>query len=142
MNKALIKNILFVVFVPTSLVVIYFSYQFFSRKQKEKKILEEVKNRLDKNKNKVIGHDENIITAWKKALSELKLSEFNSFFNYFIITIPVGKVNIEDDKDKSKNHMIWTYEKTNPEEFKKVADKAIKDMSGKEIEKLFHALSV
>ena len=88
-----------VVLVPSALAAVYFGYKFYTRKQKEKKILEEVDKQLSKNKTQLAGLNEQVISQWKKSLSELKAGDFDAFFNYFIATIPYGKVTMVDDKN-------------------------------------------
>lgn len=138
--KPIIKNILIAVFVPSVLAVGYFGYKYYTRKQKEKKILDEVQKHLDKNKKLLTGMDKQVIAQWKTELSKLKIREFESFFKYFMETIPVGKVSVTDKDDASKTHEVWISENTNPVQFKLVAEEGLKAMSGKEIEKLFNAI--
>lgn len=138
MNRTL-KNILIAVLVPSALAAVYFGYKFYTRKQKEKKVLEEVDKQLSKNKTQLAGLNEQVISQWKKSLSQLKADDFDAFFNYFVVTIPYGKVTMIDDKNVTKT--TWIYESTNPVEFAAVAEKGIKAMAGKDIEKLFQAIT-
>lgn len=135
MNRT-VKNILIAVFVPTALAAVYFGYQYYSRKQKEKKILDEVQNKLEKSKTQIAGLNEQVISKWKEALKELKAKEFDAFFNYFMVTIPYGKVQFFGYEKP-----IWIFESSNPNEFKVAAEEGIKAISGKEIEKLFQAIT-
>lgn len=135
MNSRIIKNIIIAIIVPSVLSAAYFGFQYYTRKQKEKKILDDVKSKLEKNSNLVSGMPENILSQWKKALSVLTHDEFESFFKFFVLTIPYGKVKVNDKS-------IWVFENTHPEEFKVAADKCFKAIQGKEIEKLFNALSI
>jgi len=131
-----VKNILIAFFVPTAIAAVYFGYKYYTRKQKEKKILYEVQRQLDKRKTQIAGLSEQVISKWKDALSELKGKDFDAFFNYFIITIPYGKVQFFDYEKP-----VWIFESSNPNEFKLAAEEGIKAMSGKEIEKLFQAIT-
>jgi len=98
--------------------------------------LYEVQRQLDKRKTQIAGLSEQVISKWKDALSELKGKDFDAFFNYFIITIPYGKVQFFDYEKP-----VWIFESSNPNEFKLAAEEGIKAMSGKEIEKLFQAIT-
>lgn len=139
MNR-IVKNVLIIIFVPTIVSVGYFSTIYILRKTKEKKLLGELDKQLSKNKNVLSGLNEQIIAQWKKALSDLNIDEFNAFFNYFMVTIPNGRVATEVKSDKT-NNSVWLFEKENKDEFSVLSEKAIKAMSGKEIEKLFKSIS-
>lgn len=138
MNKTVIKNIIIAICVPSVVALGYFGYQYYNRKQKTKKLLDELQKFLDKKDSKLSGLNEQVVSQWKKSLDELKLDDFNPFFNYFMITIPYGKVTMIDDKNVTKTS--WIYETTNKVEFDKASEKGIKAISGKEIEKLFNAI--
>lgn len=139
MNR-IVKNVLIIIFVPTIVSVGYFSTIYILRKTKEKKLLGELDKQLSKNKNVLSGLNEQIIAQWKKSLSDLNIDEFNAFFNYFMVTIPNGRVATEVKSDKT-NNSVWLFEKENKDEFSVLSEKAIKAMSGKEIEKLFKSIS-
>ena len=136
MNKTLVKNILIALLVPSVISVGYFGTIYALRKSKEKKILGEINKKLSASKNKLEDSNEQVINNWKKQLSSLKTDDFSPFFNYFMATIPNGKVVSSEDNEKE----IWVYEKTNPIEFAAISEKGINAMSGKEIEKLFNVL--
>lgn len=139
MNKT-VKNILIAIFVPTAIAAVYFGYQFYSRRQKELKILEELKKALEKKKTvekekMVDGMEERVISGWKSELSKLKGDDFDNFFNYFMITIPYGKVQYFGFPKP-----IWITESTEKEKFDAVQKKALASIAGKEIEKMFKAI--
>lgn len=124
MNRTL-KNILIGIFVPTAIAAVYFGYQFYSRKQKEAKILEELKKFLHKKK-MVNGLDEQIIKGWKSELSKLKQDDLNNFFNYFMVVIPD---NFDD-----------TVKELHKDSIEELRVKAFESISGKQIEKMFKSI--
>lgn len=136
MNKTLVKNILIAVFVPTVISVGYFGAIYLLRKNKEKKILEEVTKKLSSAKTKLANGNEDLISNWKKTLSSMKTDDFNPFYDYFMVTIPIGKVPSLDEGENE----TWVYEKTNPIEFSAISQKGLNSIKDKEIEGLFEAL--
>ena len=120
MNKTLVKNILIAVLVPSVISVGYFGTIYLLRKNKEKKILDEVTKKILSDKTKLEGGNEELISNWKKTLSSMKTDDFNPFYDYFMATIP--------------------NEKKNEINISVISEKGLKAINGKEIEKLFEDL--
>ncbi len=120
MNKTLVKNILIAVLVPSVISVGYFGTIYLLRKNKEKKILDEVTKKILSDKTKLEGGNEELISNWKKTLSSMKTDDFNPFYDYFMATIP--------------------NEKKNEINISVISEKGLKAIKEKEIEKLFEDL--
>jgi hypothetical protein len=119
-NKTLVKNILIAVLVPSVISVGYFGTIYLLRKNKEKKILDEVTKKILSDKTKLEGGNEELISNWKKTLSSMKTDDFNPFYDYFMATIP--------------------NEKKNEINISVISEKGLKAIKEKEIEKLFEDL--
>lgn len=120
MNKTLVKNVLIALLVPSVISVGYFGTIYLLRKNKEKKILDEVTKKILSDKTKLEGGNEELISNWKKTLSSMKTDDFNPFYDYFMATIP--------------------NEKKNEINISVISEKGLKAIKEKEIEKLFEDL--
>lgn len=120
MNKTLVKNVLIALLVPSVISVGYFGTIYLLRKNKEKKILDEVTKKILSDKTKLEGGNEELISNWKKTLSSMKTDDFNPFYDYFMATIP--------------------NEKKNEINISVISEKGLKAIKQKEIEKLFEDL--
>jgi hypothetical protein len=118
MNSKL-KNILIAVFLPSALALTYFGYKYLTRINKEKKIIEILKKKLQEDDKYNEENKQIIINKWLKALKELSEKELDYFYKLFLIkTNNINK--FVDNKDLLK-----------------INEDVINSIKNKQIEKLY-----